>query len=439
MSVAAAQQPADAPPPAAKTRHGFGTTLLAIVVAGVAIRVLYTLLEAPWPPPALDDQFYFSGLGKLIANGHGFIGPFNFYFHGTSLPSAEHPPLYPIALAGLAKLGGTSPDAQRLVGSVFGAGTIAALGLLGRRLGGERAGLLAAGLAAIYPVLIAADGALMSESLFGLLVALSLLAAYRLVESPTTGRAAALGAVVGLAALTRGEALLLLPLILVPVLRRPAGVRAALATVLACAVVLTPWTVRNWIVFHQPVLIATDSGSAIGGANCYQTYYGGQLGGWQPKCLANSPGNEAQHMDKLRSDGARYAGQHLGRLPIVLAVRLARVWNLYDPLQTPEGRSPSVEKLGVLALLILAPLAALGALILRRRHVGIWILLAPFIVVSITALITYGNQRFREPADVALVVLAAVALDALRRPSRTTRTSTAPTSDRSPPGRRRSL
>ena len=57
----------------------------------------------------------------------------------------------------------------------------------------------------------------------------------------------------------------------------------------------------------------------------------------------------------------------------------------------------------------------LGALILRRRHVGIWILLAPFVVVSITALVTYGNQRFREPADIALVILAAVALDTLTR------------------------
>ena len=41
--------------------------------------------------------------------------------------------------------------------------------LLGRRLAGERAGLIAAGIAAIYPTLIAADGALMSETLYGLL------------------------------------------------------------------------------------------------------------------------------------------------------------------------------------------------------------------------------------------------------------------------------
>jgi Dolichyl-phosphate-mannose-protein mannosyltransferase len=407
-------------------RLDFRWALLAIVAGGVVLRVLYTLLEAPWPPPALDDQYYFSALPKLIADGEGFVRPFYLAFQGGSLPTAEHPPLHSVVLAGLAKLGGTSPDLQRLTGTVFGAGTIAALGLLGRRLAGERAGLLAAGLAAVYPVLIAADGALMSESLFGLLVAVSLLAAYRLVESASVGRALVLGALVALAALTRSEALLLLPLLLIPVLRRPGGVRAALLAVLAFTVVLTPWTVRNWIVFVQPVIISTNSGSAIAGANCHETYYGDQLGGWRPQCIRETPGNEAKHQDEVRDDGVRYARDHLGRLPLVLAVRLARVWNLYDPLQLPEGRSARAEKLGVLMFFALVPLAVAGTLVLRRRRVPVWILLTPFVVVSFTALLTYGNQRFREPAELSLVVLAAVAIDALLRGRRTARTRAAP-------------
>ena len=141
----------------------------------------------------------------------------------------------------------------------------------------------------------------MSESLFGLLVALSLLAAYRLVESASVGRALLLGTLVGLAALTRSEALIFLPLVLIPVLRVPRGGRAALVALLAFAVVLTPWTVRNWIVFDQPVIISTNSGSAVAGANCHETYYGDQLGGWRPQCIRETPGNEAKHQD----DGAR--------------------------------------------------------------------------------------------------------------------------------------
>ena len=351
--------------------HGFWPSLLAIVAAGVVIRVLYTLLEAPWPPPALDDQYYFSALPKLIADGEGFVRPFYLAFQGGSLPTAEHPPLHSVVLAGLAKLGGTSPDLQRLTGTVFGAGTIAALGLLGRRLAGERAGLLAAGLAAVYPVLIAADGALMSESLFGLLVAVSLLAAYRLVESASVGRALVLGALVGAGRphAQRGAAPPAAPPDPGSPPCRGAGAPRSWPS-LAFAVVLTPWTVRNWIVFDQPVIISTNSGSAIAGANCHETYYGDQLGGWRPQCIRETPGNEAEHQDEVRDDGVRYARDHLGRLPLVLTVRLARVWNLYDPLQLPEGRSARAEKLGVLMFFVLVPLAVAGALVLRRRRVA---------------------------------------------------------------------
>jgi 4-amino-4-deoxy-L-arabinose transferase-like glycosyltransferase len=401
--------------PADAARRRFWLVLAAIVAAGVAVRVLYTTLEAPWPPAGFDDQFFWSAQAHLLADGRGFINPFQAVLRGITEQSAEHPPLYSVVLAGLAKVGLGSSDAQRLAGSVLGAGTIATVGVLGRHLAGERAGLLAAGLAAVYPVLVAADGALMSETLLGLLVALSLLAALRLADAPTAGRAVAFGAVVALAALTRGEAGLLLPFALVPVLRRPGGGRAALVAVVAFVVVLAPWTIRNWIVFDRPVAVATNSGTAVGGANCDATYHGDKLGGWYLNCLRDHPGNEAQNHDAQLRDGLHYARGHAGRVPVVLAARLGRVWSLYAPFSTPEGRSVRAVKLGVPAFFLLAALAVAGVLALRRRRVGTWILLSPFVIVSLTALATYGNLRFREPADVALVVLAGVGLDALWR------------------------
>ena len=412
-------------------RPGFGPALLGIVAVGVALRVVYTLVESPWPPPGLDDQFYFSALPKLLADGHGFVAPFKLYFDHVSVATAEHPPLYSVVLAGPALLGLDSADAFRLAGAVFGAGTIALVGLLGRRLAGERAGLIAAALAAVYPTLIAADGALMSETLYGLLTAASLLAAYRLVEAAAlpkqparpaaqgslAGRGVVLGALVALTALTRGEALLLLPLVLVPVLRSPAGRRASLVALAAFLVVLTPWTARNWIVFNRPVAIATNSGTAVAGANCAVTYASGDhLGGWYPPCIREHPGkNEAEHHAEALRDGVRYAGDHVGRLPVVLAARLGRVASVYKPFAIPEGRSVRVQKVGVIMFFLLVPFAVAGLVLLRRRGEVTWILAAPFIIVAVTALTTYGNLRFREPAEIALVVLAAVSLDELLR------------------------
>src|SRR5205807_3574540 len=127
-------------------------------------------------------------------------------------------------------LGGTGELAHRSLGALLGAGTIVLIGLLGRRVSGERVGILAAAIAAVYPILVAADGALMSETLYGLLIAAALLVALRLLDrEPGLPLAAALGALVGLATLTRAEALLLLPLLAWPVAARAQARRLLLA------------------------------------------------------------------------------------------------------------------------------------------------------------------------------------------------------------------
>ena len=65
-------------------------------------------------------------------------------FEHLNLPSAGHPPLYPALLAVISALGGTSVMWHRAAGLLFGALSIALMGALGRRLGGERLGLVAA-------------------------------------------------------------------------------------------------------------------------------------------------------------------------------------------------------------------------------------------------------------------------------------------------------
>ena len=62
---------------------------------------------------------------------------------------------------------------------------------------------------------------------------------------------------------------------------------------------------------------------------------------------------------------------------------------------------------------MLALLAAYGVVVLRRRD-GPWaVLLAPVALVILVTLISYGFTRLRVAAEPAIVVLAAVALDAL--------------------------
>ncbi|MEA2420849.1 MAG: hypothetical protein QOE60_3055 [Thermoleophilaceae bacterium] len=392
----------------------FAGRLALIVAAGAVVRVLYTVLVAPWPPEISDDQVFFHLQSQLIANGTGYIQP-QLELAGVIRPTAAHPPMYPTALAGLAKVGLTDQLAQRLTGTLFGSGTLVAIGFLGRRVAGERAALIAVAAGAAYPLLITADGALMSESLYGLLVALSLLTAYRLMDEPSWRWAALLGVLGGLAALTRGEAFALLALLLIPFLRRPRGLRAIAVALVALAVVLTPWTIRNYSTFDRLVLVSTNAGAVVGGANCQATYYGPNIGGWNILCDRPWPGhNEAEETSRQFKDGANYARDNVKRWPVVAAARLGRAWSFFQPFQTNAGRSPGWQNVGVVLYWLMLPLAAFGLLTLwRRNRAQMWPIAAPIVMVAITTVVFYGFLRFRQPAEISIVVLTGVAIDAL--------------------------
>jgi 4-amino-4-deoxy-L-arabinose transferase-like glycosyltransferase len=374
--------------------------------------------------PALGDGVEFHLLARLLADGHGYIQPGAFLFeHGRVVHTAEKPVLFPVYLAAWTKLGLTGYTAQRAVTAALGAVTVALAGLLGRRVAGERAGLVAAGLAALYPMLVALDGSMRSEALYVPLVCGALLITYRLLERPRLAEAVALGALVGLAALTRSEALLLVPALGLPLalrLGRPAGLRVLAAITLATLVVVAPWAIRNWATFDRPTALSTNEGGLLAGANCPRAYYGSAIGSWP--CFRVEPEgspNEAATSARLRREALDYAGDHLGRLPAVVAVRVLRTWELWDPRSQAEletgisERRLGVQQAGVVSLYLLAALAAYGIVLLRRRRAVLFPLVVPLLLVTLVSALTYGTTRFRAAAEVPVVVLASVALQQL--------------------------
>jgi 4-amino-4-deoxy-L-arabinose transferase-like glycosyltransferase len=393
----------------------FGRGLALIAAAGLAARLAYALLLVK-SKPLLGDALEFHLQANLLADGKGYIQPFLYEATGTARASADKPPLYPFLQAGVSLLGGRTWAWHQLVGCLAGTGTVAVVGLVGRRAAGPRAGLIAAGLAAAYPLLVAADGSLRSESVYALCIGLVLLAALAYREAPSARGAAVLGVAVAAAALTRGEALVLLVLLVLPL----CGPRRAAVAAAACVVVLAPWLARCWIVFDRPVLISTNVGGLLAGANCDATYHGALIGQWDFGCIPPPVhANEALEAERLRDRGLSYARHHAGRLPVVVAARLGRSFELFRPREQArqeaffEGRNLRVEQAGVACYYALVLLAAYGVVVLRRRD-GPWrILLAPVALVVFVTVISYGFTRLRVAAEPALVVLAAVALDAV--------------------------
>jgi 4-amino-4-deoxy-L-arabinose transferase-like glycosyltransferase len=394
--------------------RGFPSQLALIAAVGLAIRLVYALAVAP-DPVFLSDANYFHLLANLVGDGKGFVHPFTLATTGVTTPTAEHPPLYTLLLAASSALGGTSLDAHRVVSCLVGTGTVAAVGILGRRVADDRVGLLAGGLAAVYPLLWVADGSLMSESLYALMIALALICALRALEAPTPARLAWLGAVIALAALTRGEALLLVLLLLLPLGWR-GGARAILAGLAAFALMLTPWTIRNVSAFDRPVLVSNNTGSLLAGANCADTYHGRLLGGWSVACLSYPPHeSEGETAARLRRNGLDYIQGHTRRFFWVGGVRILRTWDFFRPRQQialagQEARDTRVERIGVIVYYPLLLIAIAGAVLIRRRRGVLAVMLSPAVLVTIMSFLGYGITRFRIAAEISILVLAAVAL-----------------------------
>ena len=112
----------------------------------------------------LEDPDNYTRLARGLAEGRGFVW--------DGRPTAYRPPLYPLVLAPLvAVLPEGEPLGWGIAGlhAVLGAATVLLTARAARRWGWDRAGLLAAAIVALDPVLVAQSRMVMTETLDGAL------------------------------------------------------------------------------------------------------------------------------------------------------------------------------------------------------------------------------------------------------------------------------
>jgi 4-amino-4-deoxy-L-arabinose transferase-like glycosyltransferase len=401
--------------------RAFGFRLALVVAAAAILRVLYDFVVLRHLHLGIDSTWYFLE-GGVIRHDHAFADPA--VFATSRAATAAWPPVYPAFLAVVRVFSGDSVRAAQLSGTVTGGATVALTGLVGRRIAGDGVGLLAAALAAVSPLLLAADGSLMSETLFVPLALATLLCALAAVRTQRIWPWIAAGACAGLAALTRAEGVLLVPFVVLPVAWRAwrhSAPRVLLATAVAGAtlvLVVAPWIVRNAQRVDEPTIANVSSTTAIAGANCRQTYGGDALGSWDFVCIRNERRavlTEAQWTSEIRREGLRYARAHASRWPVVAAARVARLWGLWDPRdqvarEQLETRSRNWQYLVAATGVVTLVLGIVGLVRLGRAGRPVEGLVGLVAIVVVVALATYGNTRFRTTAEPALLIGVAAAL-----------------------------
>jgi hypothetical protein len=345
---------------------------------------------------------------------------------GGSEPSAFRPPGYPALLAGVyvisAPVTADRWTAGRIAQAMLGTLLAALTGLLGARVWCRRVGLVALAIAALAPPLIVVGGSLSSDLLFSTLVVGAVLAA--LAASPGSLRWIALaGALVGLAALTRPQGLLLLAPLSVAAWRA-AGARQALVVVGAALVVVTPWTVRNAVEMDALVPISTHTGESLAGTyNAETRIRSGYPGAWRPpRQIADFadvyalPYGEVWRQRELSRRAVRFARDHPGYVAEVSARNTLRLANLEDRAWWRHGATTislpaAAGDLAAYGFFPLAALALVGAGTRAARRAPAWLWLVPLLLAIATVPIV-GEVRFRAPIDPFLILLAALALTA---------------------------
>jgi len=415
--------------------------LAAAVVLGAAIRFPYLWFDRRHVE-FLGDSYYYHRGANLLADGEGFINPFTRDFFGETHEAADHPPLYLVYLALFSFVGLTSVTGHMFASALLGLSSIVLAGFVGRRIAGDRVGLIAAVLVAVAPNVWRYDGAMLSEVMVIPLVLLAVLLAYRYWDSPSVVRLLWLGLVIGLGGLTRPELLLLVPLLVVPLalLTRSVAMRARLTWMVAGSVVaglvVTPWIAFNAARFEEPVLFTQNLGQTLAGSNCDSTYYGEIVGYWDfacPVAILADNGISRSTLDSERSErivrqaGIDYMRDHAERVPAVVAARLGRIVGVYRPTQQrdldalTEGVTMWVATVAMVTVPITIAGAVVGGVVLRRRGRSVLPLVAPIASVLVTVVIFYAASRFRATAEGPMLVLCAVAVGAgwrrLRGPS----------------------
>lgn len=351
-------------------------------------------------------------------------------------PSSLMPPGYAVLVAGVYSAMGVDSFAATLVLQLlnvsFGCGTVLLAFGIGRRLSGDRAGLVAAGIAAAHPVLIAHTELIWDTRLFEFLAAVCVWWSVRIAqEGASAAKMLGFGGLLGFVALVNPGLTLCYPvLVLYPLLagrwnslgrlsaRAVAG-RAGLA-ILGWALVVSPWIARGAVQFGRVEYVRSGLSLQLWLGVCPEVEQGIDR---VFKARFPLPGNEAlvarvaeigEHafMDECRANAVAAIREDPGRYARLVALRTVDYFLGTVLTHAPRGSGPLPKSKVRLAgtVFLSVELLALVVLFVVRRPIppAVWMLGLCLILFSLVYLFTQVQIRYRAPMEIAAVVMIGV-------------------------------
>jgi 4-amino-4-deoxy-L-arabinose transferase-like glycosyltransferase len=401
--------------------RGRARDLVVLGSTAFALRVAWVLVYGRANPPdgSINDTTFYQFTAASLANGGGYTGP-------DFQPTAGWPPGFPFVMSLLYRVFGERLSLALALNVVLATATVVLIYLIAERMMGRREALVAGGFFALLPGPLFMTGLYLSETMFIFMLVGFLALVVCLPDRRWT--AIALGIALGVAALTRGEGLLM-PIIPLAFwwgsMARREWLRRVALLLGMMALTIAPWTIRNAVVMDGFIPVGNNpSGTLWSGHNP-------DANGWivNPKTPPEKVGGEApdetERARQLRREAIRWAlrnpHKELGLIPrrlLILNQGSAGSiggWLNAGPRYQWELGTSSILVFTVLGdafgyfllFATLASLVVLGPRRLWRLHAGMRAVLAYLALCLVNyGVVYYGQWRYRIPMEPFMVLVA---------------------------------
>jgi len=377
------------------------------------------------------DALMYDELGWNLAKGKGFIGGFT----GSTIGSPDGPevgvgPIYPAFLALIYLTFKHHLIAVRIVQAFLSAAVILVLYPKVREAFGSDTGKLSSVLIALYPAFIIYPGILLTETLFLFFLAILIWALISAVQSDSPWRWVIAGAVMGGTILLRQETLVMVPVFAGLVLwqfPREGLIRKLSLFLLVSVLSVGIWTVRNYLVFDELILVSAHGGDTLWISTKGWTEWHDEDPDFQSLVQGL---NYIKRNNVLRKEGIINIARDPLNYLLLCIKRLPHLWitshttylagltNTYQQSYMHGAFGKLFAKIvllgGNLALIFMGIWGAFIALKAQKEKLGlIFFFLVPIVVIAIIHFFLFAAPRYQVPIMPFVLVFAGTQLNRL--------------------------
>jgi len=412
MSVAALEAPPT--PDSSPEKTGYRTLYILLLVCGFIMRFGFVLLKKTYirsPGSILPFGAEVCSIAEHIVLGKGFSSPFN----QDTGPTAWIAPVYPYMCALVFRLFGIYSEASAIVllgiQCIIAAATGITIHALGRRTLGAQVGFWAAWIWALSPIFFRWPVSWIWDfTASAFLLSAVFTVTLNVAEKNTRKLWLSLGALWALIALTNPALLSVMPFTFLYAAFvnhrsfKPWFASAALAGALFAALV-SPWLIRNELVFGRPVFFRSNYWFEFHLGNYHYSNgmgFTGRHPGVNPAELQKyAAWGELRYIDYWKEDSLRFVRQYPSEF---LDLTLHRTWWFWDGSRliywTREWWKPwefwPLSLLGWLGLLF----------VLTRRPRGWLLFAATLLIYPIPYYLAYPVAKYRHAIEPELLLLS---------------------------------